>query len=42
MIQVPPGESVAAATTVPKLLEAAQRAGITVRAQIAYILPTGE
>jgi len=42
MSQVPPGESTAAATTVPKLLEAAQRAGITDRAQIAYILATAE
>jgi hypothetical protein len=42
MSQVPPGESAAAATTVPKLLEAAQRAGITDRAQIAYILATAE
>lgn len=42
MSQVPPSESAAAATTVPKLLEAAQRAGITDRAQLAYILATAE
>ncbi|MBE9109806.1 hypothetical protein IQ273_10325 [Nodosilinea sp. LEGE 07298] len=42
MSQVPPSESSAAATTVPKLLEAAQRAGITDRAQLAYILATAE
>jgi hypothetical protein len=42
MGQVPPGESAAAATTIPKLLEAAQRAGITDLAPIAYILATAE
>lgn len=42
MGQVPTGESTAAAATVPRLLAAAQQAGITDRAQIAYILATAD